>query len=170
MIKELQEIEMPARIARLPRTANGYPIPYFVAYINGKPDMKILDAHKQLTCIQYRRCGICGESIGGEVAFISGPIGIANCVVTDPGMHEECAEYAIRVCPFMARPNAKRAADFTYPEGSAKSPGALEERPDRTGIAISRAYAGRNAGDGSVLIKFYPPSRVRWFVDGAEVP
>lgn len=167
-IREVRETPMPERIARLPRTASGYPIPFFVAYVDGVPDLKLLDGRKQLVCIQNRLCGICGESVEpGEIAFITGPKGVENRVCTDPGMHEGCAEYAVHVCPFMVRPNARRSPKH-HPD-SLPSMGAIDERPEKTAIYLTRHYVPRQTNSGAILIRLYAPIRLRWFVDGIEV-
>lgn len=166
MIREIVQTPMPDRIAKLPRDTRGYPIPYFVPIVDGVPDFKYLDERKQKLCIRYRRCAICGEQIDGEVAFIGGPKTVENRVCSDPGMHEDCARYAIAVCPFMARPTAKRSG--RYHDDSVRPPGAIDERPERTALYITRAYIPRSVR-GQTLIRLYPAHRVVWFENGIEV-
>lgn len=95
---------VPQRMSRLPRDARGLPIPYaqFIDQ-NGKPDFRVLDAHKVTHCLVFRRCGLCGDPMGRHIYFIGGPMCVAHGVFHDPPMHKECAEFALRVCAHLSR-------------------------------------------------------------------
>lgn len=81
---------------------NGFPIPFFVGYVDGKPDFRLLDAKKQMYCIEQKLCAICGKKlIKHSYYFISGPNGYTNKISTDPAMHRACAEYSLNVCPHL---------------------------------------------------------------------
>lgn len=159
--REVRDTPMPPQIAALPRHESGYPIPYFVAWVDGRPDLKLLDQAKQIRCAKFRLCGICGQPVGYWIAFIGGPLTVANRVCTDPGMHEECARYAIAVCPFMARPNARRAAHH-HPLSEA-GPGHVAERPERTALYITRQYTPFTPDSRNILLRLAPAKRIEWF-------
>jgi hypothetical protein len=117
--KELQTTIMPPQVAALPRDPRGYPV-FFAVYVDaeGTPDFRVTDDAKRRQCWRERRCGICGDELGYWLWFIGGERSVANRLFSDPPMHEDCARYAMAVCPFLARPQAKYAPD-------------VEERADR---------------------------------------
>src|SRR4051812_16900869 len=65
--------DMPARIKRLRVDHRGYPVPYFVAWINGRPDHRVVDGSKLWPAMNDRRCWICGQRLGANLAFALGP-------------------------------------------------------------------------------------------------
>jgi hypothetical protein len=102
-------ISIPKELAHLKIDERGYPIPFFVAKIEGKPDFRILDAKKQLLSADQKLCAICGRKLAKDyVYFISGPMGVQNCVSSDPPMHRVCAEYSLQVCPHLYYEKAER--------------------------------------------------------------
>lgn len=104
---------IPDRMKHLKITAKGYPIPFFVKLIDGKPEFKYMDREKQELCIERNLCPICGQKNNKDYAYvITGPIGLKNKVVSDPPMHRECAEYSMAVCPHMLYASAERKTDI----------------------------------------------------------
>jgi len=106
---EKLKITIPDFLKHLPISEKGYPLPYFVARVNGKPDFRLLDERKQLLCVAHKTCGICGKKLfKGAYYFISGPKGYENKVSTDPAMHRQCAEYSLKTCPHLFYEKAER--------------------------------------------------------------
>jgi hypothetical protein len=125
-------VDLPKRIAALPvDPERGYPIPFFVASIDGKPDFRIADAAKVKLCREDKLCWICGQKLGRFMTFVIGPMCAVNLISAEPPMHRECAEFSLRVCPFLLNPNQKRNPKKI--EGQA-----LDELPPMPGIAIMR--------------------------------
>ena len=58
----------PARIARLP-VHKGYPVPWFVAWIDGVPDFRVADGRKLWEAVRHSRCWVCGDKLGSKLAF-----------------------------------------------------------------------------------------------------
>jgi hypothetical protein len=110
--------ERPARIMALPLDERGYPVPYFVAWFDGKPDFRVADELKMIQCIRGRRCWICGGPLGKFQTFAIGPMCAVNRVSSEPPAHLECAHYAARACPFLLMPSAGRRSVSTMPEGT----------------------------------------------------
>lgn len=113
------EVPMPAGIAALPRTDAGYPIPFFAATIGGKRDLRVITEEAILACSRRRNgpglCWICGQpraavtSFGTpDDAFVIGAMCAINRVTQEPPSHVACAEYAVKVCPFLTRPDMTR--------------------------------------------------------------
>src|SRR4051812_28481995 len=97
-----KNMEVPKEVGDLAVDGRGYVIPFFVSYIDGKPDFRILDPVKQYRCIGERLCGVCGRKLPKDsMFFIGGKLTLANRLCTDPGMHRVCAEYSLMTCPHM---------------------------------------------------------------------
>ncbi len=106
------EFNIPERMKHLPIDERGYPIPYFVPYVNGKPEFRYQDFRKREICIQYKKCAICGgRLLDKQFWFISGTQGKNNRISSDYAMHEECARFSISVCPHLILKKAQRRSD-----------------------------------------------------------
>jgi len=101
---------LPPRIARLARDRRGFPVPWFVATIDGEPDFRVVDTPKLAVAIRQHRCWVCGEQLGVHLAFPIGPTCVANRVTAEPPVHRECAEFSARACPFLTKPRMRRNA------------------------------------------------------------
>lgn len=121
-------VELPKRMRTLARDPRGYPIPFIVMRDrHGVPQFTINDTEKTLRCHRRRLCAICGKPhdrdgfwfIGGSRCFLH-ELG----AFLDPPAHLECAEYSLRVCPFLAARSYARRID-----AGKLAPGAL---PDGT--------------------------------------
>jgi hypothetical protein len=113
---DITKIPIPVALASRPRDSRGYPIPFFQfvprTFENDrKVDFTITDPGAILQCLQQRLCGLCGQKILGMVYFIGGELSFESRLYSDPGMHLNCARYAIRVCPFLSNPGYKGTPD-----------------------------------------------------------
>lgn len=168
---------LPRRFQRLPIEERGFPVPWFVAWIDedgkecpvgqGKPDFRIVrsngvpDAHNQ------QRCWLCGERLGVHIAFVIGPMCAVNRISSEPPSHVECADFAARACPFLARPHARRR-EVKLEVGLQKAPGmALKRNPGAALVWITRAtrYSPLRVDTG-VLFNVGDPEEVRWYCEG----
>lgn len=109
-------IEIPARLAARQVDGKGAPIPYFVRYFDGKPDFRYVDPQKILTACIKNLCFLCGEPLGRHRAFLIGPTSTLSRVSAEPPMHRDCAEYAVKACPFLTDPDRGRR-QTKMPEG-----------------------------------------------------
>jgi hypothetical protein len=142
-------IEIPKRLRTRPRDRRGYPVPFSV-YIDrtGRPQFTITDPVKLRACIGKRLCGLCGGRIDAGYWFVGGERCFTHELgaFIDPPMHEECARYAIRVCPFLAAPSyAKRIDDRLMPapiggEVLVKDNTMADERPAVFGLGMTTGY------------------------------
>lgn len=94
------EHKIPQFLEHLP-TYHGMPVPFTFMWIEGKPEFTILDPRKVTLCISNKLCAICGLALGEFAYFIGGPLCKQNRLFTDPPMHEECAEFSAKICPFL---------------------------------------------------------------------
>jgi hypothetical protein len=157
--------ELPLRIARLPVDVRGYPVPWFVAWVDGKPDFRVADGDKIITAVRFNRCWICGEPLGRYLAFVVGPMCTVNRISSEPPSHTECATFAVKACPFLALPKATRR-DANLPEDHQDPPGVfLTRNPAVSAVWITNSFVPRRV-DGGLLFSMGDPSTVLWFTKG----
>lgn len=158
---------LPERISRLPVGKNGYPIPYFVAEVNGsREDFRIADPDKVKKCIMREKCWVCGEPTGVHLAFVIGPMCIINRLSADPFMHVECAEWSVKACPFLLRPNMVRREDELTQEAEQNVSGLMIKRnPGVTAIWICRQYTVEVDNKG-YLFRLQGPDTITWWREG----
>lgn len=96
-------IEVPPFLAHLKRDPRGYPHPFLMT-----PDsIFTMDGRKQERCVREKLCMICGRKLDNKKWFIGGQRTAVNRLVVDPAMHERCARYSLKVCPFLANSEMK---------------------------------------------------------------
>lgn len=118
--------KLPPKMAFLDIDDRGYPVPFFVAYIDGKPDFRISDPEKFTRCVQENLCWVCGGKLGRYIAFVIGPMCSVNRVSSEPPQHRECAEWSVQGCPFLSMPKMVRREND------------LAEHCDAAGITVKR--------------------------------
>ncbi|MBX3397520.1 MAG: hypothetical protein KF873_02155 [Gemmataceae bacterium] len=158
---------LPARMAHLPLDDRGYPLPWFVAKVNGKPDPRVMDARKRILAIATGCCWVCGRGIAPDRAvFVIGPMCLVNRVSAEPPSHRECAEYSVRACPFLSRPHAKRREN-DLPGTLADGPGfAIARNP---GVSVLYETTGSEVvpdGRGDVLLRLFAPTSLSFWREG----
>jgi hypothetical protein len=151
---------------KLPADARGYPVPWFVATINGARDFRIADNEKFELAIRARRCWICGQGLGKCYAFVTTLMGVALGYAAEPPSHLECAKFAARSCPFLTNPaakyrDAKLPADVSDPQGAEL----LRHNPGVTVLWVTETYAAQWLGAGA-LLRFGEPRRVQFWREG----
>lgn len=99
---------MPLRIRTLKVDARGYPVPWFVEWIDGQPDFRVISGEKLARSINLDLCWICGGPLGRWRVFPIGPMCAVNRTSAEPPSHRDCAEFSAKACPFLTRPKAKR--------------------------------------------------------------
>jgi hypothetical protein len=93
----------------LPCDERGFVVPWFAWHDEkGRPHISILDQEKWVEAVRRNRCWLCGLPLGVFKAFVVGPINVITRTVTEPPSHLDCAEYAMRVCPFLSSPAMRR--------------------------------------------------------------
>lgn len=159
---------IPSRISTLPRDQRGFPIPWFVAFIDGVADFRVVDVEKTKRAIAESRCFICGEALGRFGAFIVGPMCVVNRVSAEPPSHRECAVWSVRACPWLLNPSAPRR-ETNVPEGVAEAgpDGSMIRRnPGVQMVWIMRAFKVLTFDDGGLLFDIGEPVEVLWFREG----
>lgn len=100
--------ERPANIAKLPVDKRGYPVPYFVAHIDGVPDFRVVDHAKVVNATIEHECFICGSTLDQTFHFAMGPRSGLFMKTNHGPSHKECIEYSLETCPFILYPNTQR--------------------------------------------------------------
>lgn len=109
------KFEMPPRIAKLPQDERGFPIPWNILIgSNGRPMFTVNDSHKATLAISLDLCPICGETNDEIRWFVGGPQSAfhPNGWYIDLPGHEECEEFALTVCPYLAAKDYRHRTDL----------------------------------------------------------
>lgn len=155
---------IPERLLKLP-VERGYPVPWFVAEVDGNYDFRLVDASKYVPAVKERRCWICGEVLGSSFAFTIGPMCAINRTISEPPSHRECAEFSIKACPFLNQQQTRRR-EGGLPEGVTDPAGvALKRQPGVICLWITNSYQIFRV-DGGSLFRIAEPQQVFWFREG----
>jgi hypothetical protein len=162
---------MPPRIAELPVDAIGRPVPWFVAWIDGKPDFRVVAPGKLQNALRCSKCWVCGRGFAGgeDRAWLIGPMCTVNLVTPEPPSHLDCAVWSAQNCAFLATPNMTRR-DRHMPEGTVNPAGIMIRRnPGASVVWVTsyRAWKAHREGRG-YLFRLGPARRALWFAEGRE--
>ena len=158
---------LPHRLRHLPLDSRGYPVPWFVEWIDGEPEFRAMSAEKFRLAIKNLRCWVCGGLLGSYKTFVAGPMCVINRTSAEPPSHHDCAEWSARNCPFLTRPHMERREDDVINnEGHGET--AILRNPGCTALVTTKKYrvfqtAGSSTG---VLIEMGEFERVEWFAEG----
>ena len=177
--------QLPARMAGLPRDKAGHPTPWFVAFIDGTPDFRVIGPGKIHDALRHSLCWVCGYGFAGgeDRAWVIGPMCAVNRVTAEPPSHLECATFSARNCPFLTVPNMTRR-DRHMPEGAENPAGIMIRRNPGVALVWVTGYrswqAERESGalltptgaaraasrGGQLLFRLGTPKRALWFAQG----
>lgn len=104
-------IAIPHRMRRLPLDRRGLPVPVIVMWTeSGEPLFAANDENRRQQCFAEDRCHICGGALLRGRWFVGGTLSTSavHGVSLDGPMHDECAHYALAVCPYLAAPRYGR--------------------------------------------------------------
>jgi len=155
----------PDRMKDLPLDERGFPVPWFVAWIDNKPDFRIIRERGVAMAHNHQTCWLCGHTLGRYLAFVIGPMCGINRTSAEPPSHLECADYAARACPFLTRPMAVR--DERGLEGMKEPAGVMIKRnPGVAMVWITRGYKPFRAPPNGVLFRIGDPTEIRFYTKG----
>lgn len=159
----------PERVRRLPvDPERQYPIPWFVAWVDGKPEFRVADAEKFALAVRQRLCWVCGETLGRNMAFVIGPMCSINRISGDPPSHLDCAEFSVKACPFLTKPQMVRREN-ELPDGVVDAAGCmLPHNPGATLIWVTRGYSLVPDHKGGRLFGIGDPESVSWWKEGRK--
>lgn len=163
----IRHIPMPSRIKALPVSPKGFPVPWFVAWIDDVPDFRVIAHGRIERAVKQKRCWVCGQPLGRYMAMTLGPMCAINRTISEPPSHKDCAVYSAVACPFLSNPRMRRR-EAGLPEDAVESAGnAIKRNPGACAVWVTEHYKPFKAGDG-VLFTFNDPVEVLWFAHGRK--
>jgi hypothetical protein len=126
-----EAVPVPPAVGSRPCDARGYPVPAITPWEDGLPQFALTDHGRSADCARGRRCSVCGELMPrgpvwrvvgaaesaaiGEALAAGRPYRNLAPTLEGPG-HRACMLYASMVCPYLARPNARRGLAAQTPD------------------------------------------------------
>lgn len=164
MLPNLQPL--PDKMAHLPIDRRGYPVPWFVAMVNGEPEFRLADPEKYIRAVKEKLCWVCGGQLGRYMVFVIGPMCGINRTTSEPPCHRECALYSVQNCPFLTKPNMVRRENDLPPESGDPGGHMIKRNPGVSLVWTTESYSLFNDGHGMPLIEVGPPHHTEWFALG----
>jgi hypothetical protein len=165
--QSLQGLEIPPRIQALPLDDKGRPVPWFVAWVDGKPEFRAMDFSKFVRAIKEKRCWVCGQFLGQRFTFVIGPMCAINRISSEPPSHLDCAMFSAVGCPFLSKPHMVRREN-DLPEGTHDAAGVgVKRNPGVTLLWSTQSYHVFEVQNGH-LISVGDPIALKCFFQGRE--
>lgn len=156
----------PLRMRSLPLDHRGYCVPWFVAWIDGEPDFRVIRPDGIRDALRFSCCWLCGDTLGKFRTFVIGPMCAINRTTQEPPSHFECAEFAARACPFMVLPRSKRRVAH-LPEDRKPMPGIhLDRNPGAFCLWTCTEFRPFRPVGGGQLLRLGEPASVDWYYEG----
>lgn len=157
----------PERIKNLPIDSRGYPVPWFVQWMDGKPEFRLMDQEKWIRSIKEELCWVCGDRMGAFKVFVVGPMCGINRTTAEPPTHKDCAEWSAKNCPFLSNPSMTRREDELTKSCEPNVAGIMIKRnPGVTLLWTTKNYKVFDDGQGRPLIQMGEPVSVDWYYEG----
>ena len=161
---------IPKRLRHLPIDSRGYPVPWFVEWIDGEPEFRVMSGEKFQLAIIDRRCWVCGGPLGRNMTFVAGPMCLINHTSPEPPSHHGCAEWSAKHCPFLSRPKMERREDDQV-NAEHTGDGAIRRNPGCTALVTTRGYTPFKAPGAATigwLIAMGEFEKVEWYAEGRQ--
>ncbi|HTF61203.1 MAG TPA: hypothetical protein VK638_00680 [Edaphobacter sp.] len=161
---------LPKSMQALPVDERGYPVPWFVDWIDGKPEFRAMDFKKWIRAVRESLCWVCGVKMGYTKVFVAGPMCGINRTSSEPPSHPECARWSAENCPFMANPRMVRREDEVVNNAAFRDKAAgipLTRNPGVAMLWFTRSYEVFNTGKGP-LLQMGAPTAVEWYCEGRK--
>ena len=164
----IRDIPIPAPMQRLPRQ-RGFPVPWFVAKLDGEYDFRVIERGRVARAVNAGVCWLCGNRLGRIKVSVIGPMGTVNRITSEPPSHPACARYAVRACPHLTNPRARRNAK-DLPEEHEAPPGIHIDANPGASVLWSSLYPSKpfdpGHGGNGVLFALGAPYAVEWWTQG----
>jgi hypothetical protein len=162
---------MPIRMMDLPiDPERGYPVPWFVDWIDGKPEFRLMSGEKWRRAIKQSLCWICGKRLGAYLVFVLGPMCGITRTTSEPPNHLTCARWAAQFCPFLSRPHMVRRGEEELAEQGAASMGGigLSRNPGVALLWTARSFQVFRPEGGGMLITVGDAEYWEWWCEGRK--
>ena len=168
---------LPPRIAALPIDERGYPVPWFVQWLTpdnqpsqpgiGRPEFRMADAHKIMAAVKLGLCWVCGQPLGAIKVAVIGPMCCISRTTAEPPSHNDCAEFSVKACPFLTKPQmVRREDDFTKAHKGNTAGISIDRNPGVSALWAMKDYTRFRDHHGRVLFRVGDPLWVKWFALG----
>ena len=162
----IRTIPLPETMAGLAIDKRGFPAPWFVEWIDGEPDFRVIARGKIGKAVRESRCWVCGHKLGRLKVSVIGPMCAVNRVSSEPPSHPQCARYATMACPFLSQPRMRRNARG-LPEERIHPAGIHIDRNPGVMVLWSSLHASKPfdamIGNAGVLFQLGAPHAVEWW-------
>lgn len=157
---------LPARMMKL-KVCRGWPVPWFVPWVNGVPEFHFASKEARQVALKQRLCWVCGETFGvahprgpSLYTFVVGPMCGVNRVTAEPPCHKLCARWSARNCPFLSKPWMERRD-----QNIGINPGGfmIERNPGVTLLWTTATWHVLPDSNGGSLISMGHPNNVEWY-------
>jgi hypothetical protein len=166
--RSIADLEIPERMRGLKISDEGFPVPWFVGYVDGKPDFRTMDGEKMAIAVRLKRCWMCGQPLGKFMTFAIGSMCIVNRNIAEPPSHLACVEYAVRACPFLTQPRMRRN-EKDLPEGGTVAGIGLKRNPGVTALWTTLTYrAWRPSRHAGPLFDLGDPEHIEFYAEGRK--
>ncbi|MFJ5038011.1 hypothetical protein [Streptomyces parvulus] len=155
-------LPVPTRLARRPLDKHGRLVPWFVGYVDGQPDHRLVRPGGIRDAVRFGLCFLCGDVLGSYQTFVIGPMCAINRVTAEPPAHRDCAEYAAVACPFLTHPHMRRRPDL--PEHTVVPDGEMD--PRNPGCCVTWTVRSWSQKRGMQLFDLGEPTQVDWWREG----
>jgi hypothetical protein len=163
---ERELVSLPDSMASLPVDVRGYPVPAFVAWIDGEPDFRVIKPGWLGECVRRNKCWLCGGHLGVRKWFVIGPMCAITRTTSEPPSHRLCAEFAVKNCPFLTKPMAKRN-ERDLPETRVTPAGRhIERNPGVVCVWETKHYGIFKDGNGRPLFDVGDPTGATFWREG----
>ncbi|MBO9428202.1 hypothetical protein [Sulfitobacter sp. R18_1] len=177
------KIDLNPRIASLKTDRRGFPVPFIVLHVEGRPpDFTVNDGQLTGRCVEEGLCSICGDHLGSDVWFVGGPgSGLdPRGSYRDPPVHHQCGTFALQVCPYLAvraytgmKPEARdkllRNIASTGQAAAFADRTISDEKPKRFIFAKATGYHSSGPSHAYLLTPNRPFEEIEEWIDGKLV-
>jgi hypothetical protein len=161
--------DLPPNMRSMPVDARGFPVPWFVPWVDGDPVFPAQGAGRAERAWARDLCWVCGGKLGRLSAYVIGPMCAVNRTSSEPPCHLECARFSARNCPFLANPRMRRSIPFCEAEGSVAGDG-IERNPGVTLLWIvkTRSKGERFFAGNGYLFEIGKRHAHEWYAQGRQ--
>lgn len=156
---------LPPRIQKLATDERGYPVPWFVDWVDGRPEWNAISPRKWARAICEKCCWVCGRPFGTHLDFVIEPIcGITRSASEIP-CHRDCARWSIVNFSLLLQSPLPRRRDALPPEIQTVSGILLRRNPGVMLEWTCRDYLVTQNGLRNYLIDLGKPSSLDFWLD-----
>jgi hypothetical protein len=163
--QRIAHLELPERMRGLKVNDQGFVVPWFVPYVDGKPDFRCMSGERMAIAVRLKRCWMCGQPLGKFMTFAIGSMCIVNRNIAEPPSHLACVEYAVRACPFLSQPRMRRNEKDLPEDGHVAGIG-LKRNPGVTALWTTLSYRVYRAPNGGALFSLGDPEHIEFYAEG----